>query len=61
MRSTLTFFAAFILVVSIMGSAADAAPPRAGIYERPRVGVLTRLIELERRKNAWLRRTFLGR
>lgn len=28
---------------------------------RRRPGLFRRLIELERRKNAWLRRTFLGR
>ncbi len=30
-------------------------------YSRSRPGLFGRLIELERRKNAWLRRTFLGR
>lgn len=41
----------------------------SGIYVQPRRqlqnsrqgGVLSNLMELERRKNAWLKRTFLGR
>lgn len=35
--------------------------PRRQVRSSRNGGVLSRLIELERRKNAWLMRTFLGR
>ena len=50
-----------------VASASDATAPkkvaRTHNYRRPakQQNVLQRLIELEKRKNAWLRRTFFGR
>lgn len=58
MRSILAGFAAMFLALSLFGSVADARPSRSGASGQ-RVGILARLIELEKRKNAWLRRTFL--
>lgn len=37
-----------------------AAPAANVIAAKRRQGIFSKLIELERKKNAWLRRTFLG-
>lgn len=58
MRTLLSLLAALFIAISLFATTADARPTRQGI-ERPRTGILARLVELERRKNAWLRRTFL--
>lgn len=54
---------------AVSSVAVEAAPVWSGRYVQPgrqvrssqRRGVFSGLIELERRKNAWLKRTFLGR
>lgn len=58
MRSFLSLFAALFLMVTVFGSSADARPADRGV-QKPRTGILARLVELERRKNAWLRENFL--
>lgn len=57
-RSILAGLAAMFLALTLFGSVADARPTKRGVSKQ-RVGILARLIELERRKNAWLRKTFL--
>jgi hypothetical protein len=60
MRYLLTLLAALFLALSLQVPA-DAAPRSRAAISARRPGVFARLIELERRKNVWLRRTFLGR
>ncbi len=52
-----------IAVAGLILASAGTAQAQVGNggYQQQRSGPLSRLIELERRKNAWLRRTFLGR
>ncbi len=59
MRTLLSLFAALFIALSLFAGTADARSTRQPTVQKQRVGILARLIELERRKNAWLRRTFL--
>ncbi len=58
-------FAFSMLIVMVLGLSqipnADAASRSRSRVRARRAGPMVRLVELERRKNAWLRRTLLGR
>ena len=50
----------FVITSADTASAAQYAPRGRSVAAK-RMGPIARLIELERRKNEWLRRTFLNR
>ncbi len=54
------FLAVAALMLSLPAQPADAAGQR-GVQNGNRNGPVARMVELERRKNAWIRRTFFGR
>lgn len=51
---------ALILTTSTDSSRVEARQPR-GMSSSSNTGFFSRMMELERRKNAWLRSTFTGR
>ncbi len=55
------FFLAVAIVVLSAGSTQAARRQRTATYTQPGQGVFSRMMELERRKNARLREIFLGR
>lgn len=67
MKRIATAAIAFSIALSFVGvDSAEAGrrgkARRAGIFQRSnQPGFFSNLMELERRKNAWLRATFLGR
>lgn len=52
-----------VAVLILSAGSSEAAGNRTRVYRQARTngGVVSRMIELERRKNAWLRQTFFGR
>jgi len=55
------FFVAMALLMLASTGSAQMGRRYNGGYQPQRGGVFSRMMELERRKNAWLRETFLGR
>lgn len=63
MRRLLLIAALLTTMVITSADTASAAQytPRGRTVAAQRTGPIARLVELERRKNEWLRRVFLGR
>ena len=60
-KSFILAVAMIIAYSSVAAPSAEAAGGRRFIVARNGGGFFANLMELERRKNAWLRATFLGR
>ena len=60
MRSICSLLIIVFLSLTFASSAEGARYSRRSVRTRPQ-GPLYRLIQLERRKNAWIRRTFFNR
>ncbi|MEZ6125294.1 MAG: hypothetical protein R3C49_19265 [Planctomycetaceae bacterium] len=63
MRKGLILAVAMIIAYSSAAAPSAEAARRGGLFagNRSNGGFFSNLMELERRKNAWLRATFLGR